>query len=658
MTTSPPLLIPFETLLQNDTGTQLRVTAVSEPGLPGATVSMTANGVLYAPPLLPTLDRVGDQFSYEITDNLGQTSIANVNVTLTSVVIATDDALGEYGCGLPHTIRAEDLLENDRGVELTVSSVGDAVSGKVQLSGNVVTYTAPSCKPALREKTLVARQRYAIGNATSARSLLADTANVNTLEPGDLIVLSGIGMGTSEIESGWTLFGDSAQSKLYYRWADAAYIAQHDQKKTDPSYPYYKVGTTGSAVAGAATVRAMSYKPLKGVKQSDFILDYSVTTTTGKFRFDRGVQSFDYYRNNYIKAYGPGGEQDTNGTPPTFIASSIFDYDSWPLGRMGNMFWMDAEGDADASIGAEGPRGYSEVASLSNASNIYIASFTLREIPAADAPIAEDSFPYTARDKYGVTDTGRVTLKVRSPILTPIERFRAVGVLENEDGFAAVQPSVDPPSFAFGLFTKSIENTTGPGNPPNPEFPARLDNPSDPQPNWNILGKSQPDTRIATTVVYRPVDASYYEDQAPGGRFGIEAFEGHRDLAGRCVFLGFSFLCNEGDRFGDFFVRSDTRIYLPSSGNFTVPTILMSDDCSYYTFNVVRPYTATVVVSGGSSQIIFQSRSSRINTYTFITKGINTTTNLNVSMDGYVAGGDSFKISTTHMVLKNFYKYT
>lgn len=110
----------------NDSGTALRVTAVSEPAHGTATVTGGATAtVTYTP-----ADGFSgtDTFTYTVTDPTGGTATATVTVTVTPTAVA--DAL-KTAANTALPIAGTTLTGNDRGSALTVTGHGDAAHGTV-----------------------------------------------------------------------------------------------------------------------------------------------------------------------------------------------------------------------------------------------------------------------------------------------------------------------------------------------------------------------------------------------------------------------------------------------------------------------------------------------------------------------------------------------
>ncbi|MCP5195658.1 MAG: tandem-95 repeat protein [Gammaproteobacteria bacterium] len=123
-------------VLSNDTGTGLTLSAVSTPAhgsavLSGSTVSYT-----------PAAGFAGtDTFTYTITDSFSQTDTATVTVTVSPPGLNAVNDAATTAAGTPTTIN---VLSNDTGVGLTLSAVSTPAHGSAVLSGSTVTYTPVS----------------------------------------------------------------------------------------------------------------------------------------------------------------------------------------------------------------------------------------------------------------------------------------------------------------------------------------------------------------------------------------------------------------------------------------------------------------------------------------------------------------------------------
>ena len=119
------------TVLSNDIGTGLSVTANTAPA--HGTVTIASNGTyIYT----PTTGYSGpDSFTYTVTDSLGNTGIATVNLTVTPRAI-TDTASTPAGT----TLSGTSVLGNDVGTTLAVTANTAPLHGTVTVASNG-TYT-------------------------------------------------------------------------------------------------------------------------------------------------------------------------------------------------------------------------------------------------------------------------------------------------------------------------------------------------------------------------------------------------------------------------------------------------------------------------------------------------------------------------------------
>lgn len=621
-----PLNIPKTTLLANDTGRDIAIVSVSPVSDLGGTVQVSGTNVVYTPPALTDYGQVKDRFHYT-AEASGQRASANVVVTLTSVVDARDDTLPEMNCGTSSAIAASTLLANDFGTDLIVSEVSPAVYGNTALDGNAVTYTAPDCLPVLDPKTVITKKRFVRGGPTTTDGLLKNANNPATLEIGDLIVMTSMKTSNTTIEAGWVTLSASSQAKIHYRWVDQEYLT----KQSDPQYrgdtanPYpYFVGSSG--IDPHALIRVFSFRPIPGLNPSELILDYSTFTGNSAYTFARPVQNDDHYRNNFIIAWGADGEYAETGAPPQTLTDTVAQTSVWD--RVGNKYTLEIEGDAPGQQFSS-----TERAVISNASAIYAMSFSLREVPVIPQPVTEDRFVYTARDPWGVEGQATVRIPINSPVRLYADRFRQVGYLANENGECGVSNSMIVGSYMLAIFTKSVENTTGPGNPENPDFPARGNNPSDPLPGWTVVAKSPPHSRVATTIAYRRFDEAY-RSEVNGSRVTIKAFPNHRDFNGTTTIMGIEIGANLDETWRDLYINcvADAR----DVGQYEYPEPLYTPENTFYLdASVTRPYTTEVAAVGDGAQIVFDNQDNYRNRHATLAIG-----NAPISMEyGYPDAG-------------------
>ena len=137
-------------LLSNDSGVGIFVSSVCSPSDAGGTITNNGDGTYTYTP--PSEDYVGtDAFCYTITDASGNTAEAIVFVTFTDdgtseVVDAIDDNLGSFEPGENPTFTGGQLLGNDSGDGITVSSVCSTTSAGGTITDNgdgTYTYTPP-----------------------------------------------------------------------------------------------------------------------------------------------------------------------------------------------------------------------------------------------------------------------------------------------------------------------------------------------------------------------------------------------------------------------------------------------------------------------------------------------------------------------------------
>lgn len=135
-------------LLSNDSGMGIFVSNVCSPSDAGGTVTDNGNGTFTYTP--PSANYVGtDAFCYSIMDSNGNTAQAIVFVTFTeqgAVVDANNDNLGNFEPGSSITFTNSQLLGNDSGTGIFVSSVCTTTEqgGTVTDNGDgTYTYTPP-----------------------------------------------------------------------------------------------------------------------------------------------------------------------------------------------------------------------------------------------------------------------------------------------------------------------------------------------------------------------------------------------------------------------------------------------------------------------------------------------------------------------------------
>ncbi len=114
-------------LLSNDLGENLEITAINNNS--GVTISDNGNGNI-------SIDNVGTSdfsFTYDITNNFGQTASASVTVQIIfpDLFIADDSYSADFESGIVIT-----PLQNDQGNNITISTFSQPENGEVQDLGN------------------------------------------------------------------------------------------------------------------------------------------------------------------------------------------------------------------------------------------------------------------------------------------------------------------------------------------------------------------------------------------------------------------------------------------------------------------------------------------------------------------------------------------
>ncbi|MEW6320219.1 MAG: Ig-like domain-containing protein [Acidobacteriota bacterium] len=176
-----PLTIAAATLLANDTDADddtLTITAVDTPV--NGTVQLVGSQVIFTP--APNFFGTAS-FDYTVSDGHGGTATATVTVNVRAVndvPVAVDDTVGTTE-DTPLTIAPATLLANDTdadGDALTITAVGNAVNGTVNLVGGQIVFT-----PALNFfGTASFRYTVSDGNGgTAAATVTVSVAPVNDL---------------------------------------------------------------------------------------------------------------------------------------------------------------------------------------------------------------------------------------------------------------------------------------------------------------------------------------------------------------------------------------------------------------------------------------------------------------------------------------------
>ncbi|MFM9919242.1 Ig-like domain-containing protein [Lacisediminihabitans sp. H27-G8] len=157
--------IPAATLLANDSGSGLTLTAVSSP-LNG-TVSLNVSG---NPVFVPSANFSGAaSFVYTATDSSNRTSTATVAVIVVPRAVAD---VATTNANTPLTIAASALLANDRGTGLGITAVSNATHGTIALVSG-----APVFSPA-NNFSGTATFDYTVTDAAGASSTTTVTVTV------------------------------------------------------------------------------------------------------------------------------------------------------------------------------------------------------------------------------------------------------------------------------------------------------------------------------------------------------------------------------------------------------------------------------------------------------------------------------------------------
>ncbi|WP_199509758.1 Ig-like domain-containing protein [Nucisporomicrobium flavum] len=132
-------------VLVNDTGQQLAVTAVTNPGHGAAAITGGGTGVRYT----ATAGYSGsDSFTYTVTDLGGVTSTGTVTVTVTAPVVIPATplaAVADQATTAAGVAQVISPLGNDTGDgPLTLQTAGTPAHGTADVSGSTVTYTPDS----------------------------------------------------------------------------------------------------------------------------------------------------------------------------------------------------------------------------------------------------------------------------------------------------------------------------------------------------------------------------------------------------------------------------------------------------------------------------------------------------------------------------------
>lgn len=643
------LIITDAQLLSNDEGLGLLVLSVGSAA--AGRVERIDGGVLYTAPTTGS----SDTFTYRIQDRFGATATATVTVNLidATIVVARDDVFTTpIDCGISIDFHPDELLNNDTGeTALRVTAVSQPVHGTVALSANGVTFTTEDCGTLTIQKTFqVARRRVRstldANGYVVAESLTADKENINVMQPGDFAMMSTIRLGSSEMEAGWTLVADSSQAKLFYREIDQAYIDQHNQEqfiREDDPYPYPYIDTYSDNVGLRPEIRIETFVVPPGVPKDDVILMAQANTqTTGEdFYFRPAPVNENYYRNIYIDAYGPAGEDSTDTVQPAMFMSTTYKSSEDNLNDriaeyVGNRMTYAISGDTlDGLHGGGGTLTFSEDGYVTRVSNVYSTAYALREVPRPDATL-EAGFTYTAEDENGSTDTARVTLPVRASINPRVSRIRQSGMFIAENGFVGLGSSQNVGSYSVGIHVKQAESTDFSG--PNPIDPF-------PDQGWTVLAKTPQNQHTAGTMVYRRVET--------GGQNEIRAFRGMVGLIASASMTGIEIIADEGETWEDIFVAAyATNITLPNAGfPFVAPKHTIPNGCHSLTFITARPWTCLFKISGEDSFDYHYSRRDFVNLMSMIVHS--TTVSPHVVMRPLNPDRVDMSASTMTLILRN-----
>ena len=120
-------------VLANDTGEGLTLANVSDP--PNGSAEATGTSVTYTPDpgFLGT-----DSFTYTVLDSASQTDTANVTVTVSAPPLVLVDDVATTLANVPVAVN---VLTNDSGYNLSLTSVSAPSNGTAIIDGNTVSYT-------------------------------------------------------------------------------------------------------------------------------------------------------------------------------------------------------------------------------------------------------------------------------------------------------------------------------------------------------------------------------------------------------------------------------------------------------------------------------------------------------------------------------------
>jgi outer membrane protein OmpA-like peptidoglycan-associated protein len=198
-------------VLDNDSGTDLTVSAVTAPGHGTAAVNADGTGVGYTPSVSYS---GGDSFGYTVTDAAGNTATGTVSVTVTAAgSLTAGPDTGTVSAGGQTTV---DVLDNDSGqgtLQIQSYSQGDH-GGVVALDNGVLVYQPAAGFYGTEQFTYTLVDglgRTATGTVTvtvnpAALAAVADSAHAGHLHPAVIDVLANdTGAGTlavSDVDNG------------------------------------------------------------------------------------------------------------------------------------------------------------------------------------------------------------------------------------------------------------------------------------------------------------------------------------------------------------------------------------------------------------------------------------------------------------------------
>ncbi|ARC55630.1 hypothetical protein AS850_00895 [Frondihabitans sp. 762G35] len=226
-----PATITTTTLLANDQGAGLAVTATGTPSTGTVALSSDGSSITYT----PARGTSGlDTFTYTVTDANGATSTATETIRVTPTAGA--DALPSTPAGTSETVPASTLLGNDRGTGLTITGVSAAANGQATVAsdGSSITF-APAAGysgPAQFDYTVTDASG---GTATATASLTVTPAVSATATT----AVSGV---TDSVDAAHGVLSDSSGSGLR---ADVDTAPQHGtlDLRPDGSYDYTPAAT-------------------------------------------------------------------------------------------------------------------------------------------------------------------------------------------------------------------------------------------------------------------------------------------------------------------------------------------------------------------------------------------------------------------------------